>query len=63
MDWTLIDVTDIPNAAVDDEVLLIGENNGASISAADIAEEIGSIGYEITCGISSRVPRVFEEKL
>ena len=41
----------------------IGENNGSSISAADIAEEIGSIGYEITCGISSRVPRVFEEKL
>ncbi|MEQ1922268.1 MAG: alanine racemase [Pyrinomonadaceae bacterium] len=62
MDWTLIDVTDIENAAVGDEVLLIGSSNGCSITAADIAKEIDTIGYEITCGISPRVPRMFKEK-
>ncbi|MBK8304310.1 MAG: alanine racemase [Chloracidobacterium sp.] len=62
MDWTLIDVTDIENAAVGDEVLLIGRSNGCYITAADIAREIDTIGYEITCGISPRVPRIFKEK-
>ncbi len=62
MDWTLIDVTDVPNVTVGDEVLLIGSTNGCSITAADIAKEIDTIGYEITCGISPRVPRIFEEK-
>jgi len=62
MDWTLIDVTDIENASVGDQVLLIGKKNGCGVSAADIAREIDTIGYEITCGISPRVPRIFKEK-
>ena len=62
MDWTLVDVTDVPTAAVGDDVLLIGKANGCSITAADIAREIDTIGYEITCGISPRVPRIFKEK-
>jgi len=62
MDWTLIDVTEIAGATVGDEVLLIGSSNGCSISAADIAKEIDTMGYEITCGISPRVPRIFKEK-
>ncbi len=55
MDWTLIDVTDVSNAATGDEVILIGSDGECSISAADIAQEVDTIGYEITCGISSRV--------
>ncbi len=62
MDWTLIDVTDIAGATVGDEVLIIAFSNGCSITAADIAREIDTIGYEITCGISPRVPRIFKEK-
>jgi len=56
MDWTLIDVTDVPDVAVGDEVVLIGPG----IKATDIAKTIGTIGYEITCGLSSRVPRIYE---
>jgi alanine racemase len=59
MDWTLIDVTDITDAKVDDDVYLIGGTGDARVTAADIAAEAGTIGYEITCGISPRVPRVF----
>lgn len=60
MDWTLFDVTDVPNVAEGDEVFLIGGvENG--VTAADIAGLTGTIGYEITCGISPRVPRIFIE--
>jgi alanine racemase len=59
MDWTLLDVTDIPEASVDDEVTLIGTDGESSVSAAGIAQLVGTIGYEITCGIGPRVPRVF----
>ena len=56
MDWTLFDVTDVSPVKVDDEVLLIG----GGINASDLAAEIGTIGYEIICGITKRVPRVYE---
>lgn len=56
MDWTLFDVTDIRDAAAGDEVELIGNN----IPAADLARGADTIAYEITCGISPRVPRICE---
>lgn len=59
MDWTLIDVTDIADARVDDDVYLIGGTEGALVRAADIAAQVGTLGYEITCGISPRVPRIY----
>jgi alanine racemase len=60
MDWTLFDVTDIPDVKKDDDVFLIGGSGEAVVTAADIARCVGTIGYEITCGISPRVPRVYE---
>ena len=57
MDLTLIDVTDVPEASLDDHVTLIGQDGDFSITAEDIAETIGTISYEVTCGISTRVPR------
>lgn len=59
MDWTMLDVTNIPNAEIDAEVVLIGGQNGLHISAEDIAAELGTISYEITCSIDRRVPRVY----
>lgn len=41
-----------------DTVTLIGTEGNETITADDIAEAIGTIGYEIVCGITSRVPRV-----
>jgi len=61
MDLTLIDVTDVPGAALDDEVILLGSNGKLRISAEDIAEMIDTISYEVSCGISSRVPRIFNK--
>ncbi|MCM1330398.1 MAG: alanine racemase [Ruminococcus sp.] len=59
MDQMMIDVTDVPGAAVGDEVVLFGKSGAEVITADDLAEKCGMIGYEIICGISGRVPRVY----
>lgn len=41
-------------------VTLIGEQNGANISVNDIAKKLETINYEVTCIISSRVPRIYK---
>jgi len=40
------------------EAVLIGSQDGQTILAEDLAKQLGTINYEITCGISARVPRV-----
>ncbi len=57
MDWTIIDVTDVPHVKVNDEVIIIGNQNDLSILAEDIAKQLETISYEITCGINRRVVR------
>lgn len=42
-----------------DEVILLGETEGALISAEDIAEWAGTISYEVLTNINTRVPRVY----
>lgn len=59
MDQCMVDVTDIPDVKVGDEVVLMGESQGKSITADDIAEMLGTINYEVICMISKRVPRVY----
>lgn len=58
MDQFMCDVTHIPEVKAGDIVTLIGTEGNETITADDIAEAIGTIGYEIVCGITSRVPRV-----
>ena len=60
MDHTLVDVTDLePHADVGDEAVLLGNQEQETISAWEIARICRTIPYEILCGISPRVPRVF----
>jgi alanine racemase len=59
MDWTLVDVTDIPQVQVGDEVTLLGRDNGQSITAEEWATRIDTINYEVFCQVSKRVPRVY----
>jgi alanine racemase len=60
MDLTLIDVTDVDGVSLDDEVILLGRDKDRSITAEDLGELAGTISYEITCGISGRVPRIYK---
>lgn len=59
MDQCMIDVTDINGVEVGDEVVIFGEQGGKKITADDIAKKINTISYEVYCGISRRVPRIY----
>lgn len=58
MDMITVDVTAVPGVAIGDEVVLIGVQGGERIRAEEMAAWAGTINYEITCGISYRVPRI-----
>ncbi len=57
MDQTMVDVTDI-DVQPGDEVILFGDPEGI-LTADDVADICNTIGYEIVCGISKRVPRLY----
>ena len=59
MDLTLIDVTDVPGVTLNDRVTLLGRDGDLIIPAEDIAKTAATLSYEITCGISKRVPRIY----
>jgi alanine racemase len=62
MDLTLIDVTDVAGVEVDDQVTLLGwnrQNPELKVTAEDQARIAGTLSYEVTCGVSERVPRVY----
>ena len=57
MDLSMVDVTDLPDAREGERVTLMGRQGRESIDVYELAEWAGVIPYEITCGISKRVPR------
>jgi alanine racemase len=59
MDLTLIDVTNVPNVQLDDEVILLGQADGLSITAEELGKIAGTLSYEVTCGVGGRVPRFY----
>lgn len=59
MDLTTIDVTDVPDAALGDEVVLLGRQGTQEIAAEELARKLDTISYEVFCGVSARVPRVY----
>ena len=62
MDLTLIDVTNVLGVEVNDQVTLLGwnkQNPELKVPAEDLARISGTLSYEVTCGISDRVPRVY----
>ena len=56
MDQLMVDVGDGP-VAVGDPVVLIGRQGDVSLSAETWAERLGTIGYEVVCALSPRLPR------
>lgn len=59
MDQFMVDVTGIDDIHIGDEVVVFGRQNGQFISVDELAEKMGTINYEILCGISERIPRVY----
>ena len=59
MDLTTLDVTDHPEATTGDEAVFLGEQLGSFQGADRVADEAGTIAWEILCGIGWRVPRIY----
>ena len=59
MDQLMVDATNVPDVHEDDEAILWG--GAVSDSAEDIARKTDTIPYEVLCGVSRRVPRVYRD--
>ncbi len=58
MDQCMVDVTAIPQVRMGDEVVLIGQQGRATLTAEQVAQRLGTINYEVVSEILARVPRV-----
>lgn len=61
MDMMMLDVTDIPDLSLGEEVTLIGRDGEECLTADDLGKMAGTVGYEVICAISRRVPRLYKE--
>lgn len=61
MDMCMLDVTQIPGVEVGDAVTIFGQDQGRCISADEVAAAMGTISYELFCGVGRRVPRIYLE--
>ena len=60
MDMCMVDVSEIPGIRVGDEAALFGyDTDGTLLPCERIAQQAGTISYEIICGISKRIPRIY----
>lgn len=59
MDQMMVAIDEDEYVEVGDEVVLIGRQGDEVITAEEIASLTGTISYEVVCGISKRVPRVY----
>lgn len=59
MDMCMVDITGVPEAQVGDIVTVVGRDGQAEITWDDWADQLGTISYELLCGINKRVPRLY----
>ena len=59
MDQTLVDVTEIPDVKMGTEVVIIGKSGDLTYTPDDMAQDLGTIGYEVICNITKRVQRFY----
>lgn len=57
MNLTMVDISDIPHAGLEEEVVLLGQDGEERVSAESMAEWAGTINYEIVTRISPLFPR------
>ena len=59
MDQCMVQLSDLPDAQIGDEVILLGSQGSERISAEEIARRWETINYEVVCGLSNRLPRIY----
>lgn len=61
MDMTVVDITAVPNATAGDIATLIGRDGDEVITVDEVAQQAGTISYEILTGLTPRLPRVEQD--
>lgn len=59
MDQCMVDVTSIKNVKKGDVAIIMGDSGDKCLTAEEIANKLKTISYEVYCGISRRVPRIY----
>lgn len=59
MDMLMVDVTDVPEATLESEVVLMGAQGSERITPDELAEKIGTIPYEVMLGFAARLRKVY----
>jgi len=59
MDMCMVDISGVPGAEIGDVVTVFGADGGEQLLCEELAGESGTIAYEILCGISKRIPRIY----
>jgi alanine racemase len=59
MDLTMLDVGTLTNLNIEDEVVILGQQGNASITADEIAARLNTINYEVVSSVTARVPRIY----
>jgi len=60
MNMMVVDITDVPDARLEDEVVLLGAQDQERITAEELAQKIGTINYEVVTRINPLLPRVIK---
>ncbi len=58
MNMCMVDVTDVPDAKLEDEVVLIGKSGKQEITVEDMAKLAGTINYETVARLNPQIPRI-----
>lgn len=59
MDQCMLQLDEVPEACTGDEVVLLGAQGEECITAEEIGDRWGSFNYEVICGLSARLPRIY----
>lgn len=59
MDVTMIDVTDVPDAAIRDTATIYGVAGDHVLPASQVARSIGTVTSDLLCAVTQRVPRIY----
>ena len=59
MDLTMLDVGNVPDVAIEDDVVVFGQHQNESVTADEMASTLNTINYEIVSTITARVPRIY----
>ncbi|MFW6055211.1 MAG: alanine racemase [Thermodesulfobacteriota bacterium] len=62
MDQTMLDVGHIANVEMGDEVVAFGSDGKGGLPVAEVADQLGTISYEVVSGVSDRVERRYQER-